>query len=105
MENFEAELKAFDHYYRTMLQGLNHLRVEPMFISAGLVDGSVAEGGATVFLPNKTVKMPQLLALVRQSIKLHGPSSFNKLVSTLRTTSDYVKLANGLESKTCISLC
>ena len=99
MVTFPAELGAFDFYYHTMLQGLNHLRVEPMFISAGLVDGSVAEGGAAVFLPNKMVKMPQLLAHVRSSIDLHGPSSFNKLVSMLRRISDYVKLANGLESK------
>ena len=98
MAKFPAELGAFDYYYDTMRQHLDHSRVQAKFIAKGLVDGSVAEGGATVFLPGTTVQMPQLLTHVRKRIGLDGPTSFNKLVSALKEISAYCNLANDLES-------
>ena len=98
MAKFTAELGAFDYYYIDMKQHLDHSRVQAMFISEGVVDGSVAEGGAAVFLPDSTVKMPQLLIHVRNNIGLDGPTSFNKLVSALRKIPAYCNLANDLES-------
>ena len=101
MENFTADivLQVFDLYYNTMMQCLDHSTVQPMFISGGLVSGSTLDGGPAIFLPDTTVKMPQLLKHVRNSIKLNGPASFIKLVQLLKSNTTYCNLANDMESK------
>ena len=97
LNQYAAELGAFNFYYSQMLNNLDPWIIQGIFTSHELVSDGI---GNRIGRDLPSVhKMDTMLNEIRSNIALNGPSVFSRLMKALHDVPQYKNLANDLNSK------